>query len=288
MADDMQKKLKILFSTDFSASSRKALKALQTLQHYYELEIYFIHVIDKFWHSWFSSGLYEKEQMHRLESWQLRLENNQLKPENLIVKNNNNVAKTIISEADRLQVDMIVIGGYRPNEYAPRRANSTAKQIVRYAKQTVLLCKKDNLDKVICGIDGSTNSAKALSQTISFCKSTDSSLSIVNILPRIDFNPLGMQNEDIHRKEEEFRQSKKTEINHFLDHFDYSDLNVERHILWGQTPSHVILCMAEDFDYDVIAIGATGQSAISLTHMMMGSTAEQILVNSPSSLLVVR
>lgn len=280
----MHRKLKLLFATKFTVSSKRALQSIQAFQQYYDIEIHLIHVISQFWRSWLSSGLYEKEQMQRLQSWQHRLTPENEQPRQLLIKTDNHPGRTILAEADRLQVDMIAIGGHRKQNTASG-TNRIARQIVKRANQTVLLCKSHAYHKVLCGVDGSTSSAKALSTAIRFCRETNTSLSIANVLPRIDFNPLGMPNEDINKREEEFRKAHIREINAFLDQFDYTGIKVDRHIMWGNT-ARVMLCMVEDFDYDMLVIGATGQSTLS--HVVIGSTAEHILVNCPCSLLVVR
>lgn len=57
--------------------------------------------------------------------------------------------------------------------------------------------------------------------------------------------------------------------------FDFEGVDVEARYRWGE-PSHVVLDTAEDFEYDLIVIGAKGQS--DLQYLLMGSAAEKFSV----------
>ncbi len=278
----MSKVLKTLFAIDFASSSKEALQALRYIQGHYGVELYLMHVITSFWRSWLSSGLHEKEQLQRLESWSSRLREQQLAPDHLIIKTGT-AASAIISEANKLDTDLILIGGHVTKKRFG--TEKTAMMVVRHASQSVLLCKNHVFNKVLCGVDGSKSSARALNQAINVCRANDLSLTIASVLPRLDFNPLGMPNEDIEAREQAYREAKIIEINEFLDHFDFSGVQTNRCYPWGTT-SRVMLNMAFDFDYDLIVIGATGQSILS--NVLMGGTAERILKAAPCSLLITR
>ncbi len=177
------------------------------------------------------------------------------------------------------------MGGGSVDNQGRYRTGSTAESVVRTAQQSVWLCKAEKLNRIVCGVDGSEKSAKALQQAADLARHFSAELTIVYGLPRADFNPLGLTPSEVATKEEEFKQKEIERIEKFLEAFNLDDIKLEILYPWGK-PSHVILDLAEDFDYDLVVVGATGNSR--LKQVLMGSTAEKVLRYVPCSLLVVR
>ena len=94
-----------------------------------------------------------------------------------------------------------------------------------------------------------------------------------------------MSDLEIKKCEEESNQEESKKLDAFLKRFDFSGIKMEKHFTPG-IPAHVVLDRAEDFDHDLIVVGAKGRSL--LHHVLIGSTAEKILRYAPCSLLVVR
>lgn len=279
----MKDKLKVLFATDFFPSSKMAMQTLIELKEKINIDLTLIHVVASFWKNWMSSGLYEKEAWQRLATWQKKITNVN-DPQTLIIENGH-AAEMIIKAAKKLNADMILLGGGDVEYKGVRLTGSASASVVRMSNQTVWLCKKEKINSILCGVDCSKMSAKALNEAIDLCRRFNAKLTIVSVIPLLNFNPLGMEDTEIKKIELDYKNSQSTEITKFLEQFDFSDIEVERHFPWG-SPSHVILNMAEDFNIDLIVIGATGHSQLS--RALMGSTAEKILSHSPSSLLIVR
>jgi nucleotide-binding universal stress UspA family protein len=279
----MIKKIKILFATDFSPATRKVTELVTRLQSKIPCDISFIHVIPSRWKEFFSSGLCKKAALQRLETWQQEI--SKLIDKNKLYVEYGNAADAIVYLSQQLKPDLLVIGGKELDKKGRYKTGATVESVVRYAKQSVLVCKIPSIEKILCGIDGSDNSAAALNEAIKICNLFSASLRLVYVLFKIDFNPLGMSEEEIEKQEEKYRQQKIGETEEFLKRFDFTGIHVEQHFLWGD-PGNVILDMAEDFDQDLIVVGAKGHSL--LHHVLIGSTTEKILRHASCSLLVVR
>jgi len=279
----MASKIKILFATDFSPATRKVTKLIKCLQSKFAGDIAFIHVIPSKWKEFLSNGFCKKEALQRLETWQQEVSKT-INKNNLYIEYGN-AADKIVDLSQQLKVDLIVIGGKGIDKQSRYKTGTTVESVVRYAKQSVWVCKTAKIKKILCGIDGSDNSATALNEAIKLGRLFSASLRLVFVISAIDFNPLGMEEEEVDKKEEEYRQQRIRETQEFLKKFDFTGIHVNQHFLWG-TPANVILDMAEDFSQDLIIIGAKGHSL--LHHVLIGSTAEKILRHSPCSLLVVR
>ncbi len=280
----LKDKLKILFATDFTSSSKKALSFLSTLKKACQLNVYFIHVITSFWRDWLTSGLYEKEALQRLQTWQHKLFPDIDDNDKLLVQKGNS-ADAVLNQAKDIDADLIVLGGEKIDIAGKRTASSyTAEAVVRGAKIPVWICQTDQVKRVLCGIDGSEASAQALRAAVDVCQRFKAKLCIVNVLENVE-TPFGMDPGEIEAAQEQYKADTIEKMKAFLQKIDCDGLEFETFYQWGM-PSKVLLDFAEDFDKDLIVIGAKGASPLS--HVLMGSTASRILRSATCSLLVIR
>lgn len=278
----MRERVKILFATDFSPAAKRATELVKFLQSQLSCEIVFIHVIPSRWKEFWSSGLYKKAAYQRLET--LQQEMSQEADRDKLHIEYGNAADVIVHLSEQLRTDLLVIGGKGLDQQGRYKTGSTVESVVRHSKQSVLVCKTSSIQKILCGIDGSANSASALNEAIRLCNIFSATLQLVFVLSKVDFNPLGMDEDEIQKQEEKYRQQKIAEMQGFLKQFDFTGIQAAEHFLWG-IPANVILDMAEDYNQDLIVVGAKGHSL--LHHVLVGSTTEKILRHTPCSLLVV-
>lgn len=281
----MKNKLKILYATDFQQSSHVALELLKTLRGFYDTDITFMHVVTSFWGDWFTSGLYEKEAQSRLGEWYKKFTSEEVdESRNLVFKGN--AAEFITMQAGLMKADLIVAGGGGdPEVHKNPITGSVAEAIVQFARQSVLLVKKPQIKKIICGVDGSPHSEKALKYAIDLAEKYSASLKVLHVIPNADFNPLGMDKEDIIKNENEFKEKREKEIDEFLSKVDFKKVKPDISHVWG-VASRVLLHTAEDDDADLIVIGATGMGK--LASMVLGTTATKTIRRTPCSIYVVK
>ena len=275
--------LKILFASDFSPNSKNALQFIKNLDDLYSIELTFIHVIQSFWKDWFVSGEYKKEAIQRLVSWQSDLPE-KLQTQKPIIEYGN-PADVILQHSQGKKINLILLGSRAAHDSGRYKTGSTIENVARYAKKSVFICKNNTVSKILCGIDGSEASASALQFAMDLARRFSASLSIVSALPSCECNPLGMSDREIKKCEEESNQEESKKLDEFLKRFDFSGITMEKHFIPG-VPANVVLDRAEDFNHDLIVVGAKGHSL--LHHVLIGSTAEKILRYAPCSLLVVR
>lgn len=278
----MRDKINILFATDFSLGSKIALKTLKLLQKKYQTNVSLIHVVESFWKDWVSDGLYQKEAMQRLHAWQKEYSKED-ESKKLYTKVGN-PADNILDVAQKIKANLILIGGKVTEETSRYKTGTAIESVVRSATSPVWICQRDKISKILCGIDGSSSSAKALQFAIDLSKRFSAELCILHALPSY-LPAYGMTERTIKREEEKFKVENTNKIKKFLELFSLKKIKTETHFQWG-APANIILDHAEDFNYDLIVIGAKGHSM--LHHVLIGSTAEKVLRYTPCSLLVVR
>ncbi len=279
----MKDTLKILFATDFSKSSRVALDMLLAIKKKIKTKVLLIHVIPSFWKNWFASGLYQKEALQRLESWQKKLVG-KIDKKGLFVELGNR-SNAILSKANSTKANLILLASKSDQSEGRYKSGSTAENVVRHSKKSVLICKNKSISNILCGIDGSTISGKGLAFAIDFARQFKAKLTVVYVISRVDGGALGMSKKEVLAEEDKIEEDYKNKIEKFFKKFDFSGVKVEKEFKWG-VPSHVMLDTAEDNEHDMIIVGAKGHSK--LRQVLIGSTAEKVLRFAPCSLLVVR
>ncbi|RDI43373.1 universal stress protein [Aquicella lusitana] len=273
---------KILFATDFSQGAKIAANTLERLDEVYDAEIRLIHVVESYWKNWLSSRQYEKEALERLRSWQKKFFK-KINIEEWYIKTGN-PADMIIQVANRTRASLILLGGRVEDELGRYKSCTTVESVVRFTKRPVWICKTPKVSRILCGIDGSSHSQKTLQFCIDLCWRFSAKLDIVHVMPAY-LPAFGMSVRTMKQEEEKFKAENIKKIERFLAKFDFKGIKYNLFFRSGM-PASVMLDLAEDEGYDLIAIGARGQSI--LRHILLGSTAEKILRYTPCSLLVVR
>jgi nucleotide-binding universal stress UspA family protein len=278
------KHLKVLFATDFSPNAKSSLKSSEHCRAAFHANTHLINVIESFWKGWLTSGLNEKEAVQRLESWQKEFLKEEDKSKLHVEQGN--LSETILSKAKEINADLIMLGSKNIDNKGSRyKSGVTLEAVVRSASQPVLVCKGPIKKKILCAIDISEHSTTTLNWGIDLARTLSCDLTIISVLPKVNFNPLGMSDAEIKKHEDEFEKQQIAKAEAFLATFDFTGITVDKQYPWG-TPSNVILDTAEDNNYDLIVIGARGHSR--LNQVLIGSTAEKVLRHTPCSLLVVR
>lgn len=272
---------KILLASDFSVGSMAALKTLKTIQKKYKTDVSLIHV-NSYWDNFFSNGVCQKEATQRLQSWQKKISKSH-KEKNIFSKIGN-PADSILFTASKIKANLILMGSKSTGESGRYKTGATIESVVRFAKIPVWVSQRDKISKILCGVDGSPTSAKALQFAIDLARRFSAKLCIIHALPNY-MHAFGDSKRTRKYHDEKFKIENTKKIEKFLNTFDFNKVKHEILIQWGE-PSNIILDRAEDYHFDLIVLGATGHSI--LYHMLIGSTTERILRYSPCSLLVVR
>ncbi len=227
----MDQRLKILFPTDFSPSSRTAFETLNILKKIYNIDLSLIHVLISSWNDLASNDFYQIEVMQRLEVWQKEFghANN---PKKLYLEIGN-AAEAIIQTANNQKIELILLGGKSSNQQGRYKTGATVEAVVRYARQSVWIATSTVLSKVICGVDGSVSSAKALKKAIELCQNFSAKLCVVSVISSLDFNPLAITDKEIVSAEEKFRKQTIQTMRAFIKDFNVSANRSRIHLSLG-------------------------------------------------------
>lgn len=256
---------------------------MANLQKVCSLDFSLLHVEASFLTDWFSSGERRETAMQRLQTWAIEL--GKLPEDAELSVEFGKPAQIILNTAERHHADIILLGSNAVPASTRYRVGKVAERVVHDAKQTVWICKTPVVKKILCGYDGSAESGKALQCAIKLCRCFSAQLSILSVLSHSNVNSLGMEDAQLIAHENAHKTKEVERIQNALSAFDLSGIDYTLRTPWGR-PSQLVLDMAEDFQFDLIVVGARGHNP--LHHILIGSTAERILKYAPCSLLVVR
>ena len=273
---------RLLFASDFSESSQEAVGEVAALAQHLGSEVIVTNVQSTQWRVWFSSRLDNRHRAERLEllAERFRARGVPARPE---FAAEGDVARTLVGVAEFEDVDLIAIGATQRPSWPLRR--STAELLVRYARRPVWVSKprarSAGPTHLLCGVDGSAASREALLLANDLVRRLRGRLSVVHAVGNPTFNPLGMAEAEVNEHAGAHRAEVERAITQFVRD---ARVDVEPRFLWGE-PAQVLCAFAEEEGADAIVIGRTGKGA--LQHVLLGSTANQLLRDPCCSLLLL-
>lgn len=278
--------LKILIPTNFILPPQSVTSILGQLGKKRSLDVALIHVIPSMWRNLLKTNpmLEEMKIYQRLGILASKLPKSKKKYKMFISEGN--IADEIISSAKKFKADLILFEEKKSKNIYTRGTSTVAQQIVRYSNKSVFICKSPKLSSVLCAVDGSRSSGNALNVAIQICKLFSSKLIILYALPKIDYNPSGLDEHIVRKLDIEFKKNCINKMDRFLKRFNLNTLKSVNKIYMRNTPASSILEVAEDKNINLIILGAKGHS---LMHdLFVGSTVEKVMPFSPCSLLIIR
>ncbi len=136
---------------------------------------------------------------------------------------------------------------------------------------------------IVVGTDGSPNAETAMEQAIEFTRGSGATVHIVCAFP--GQSPLERIGMTARRESADLRGVAADVLGRGERRFAEAGFTVEKHAREGD-PAHVILDVADEFDAELIVIGARGNSG--LRRFTLGSVASKLSHHAPGSLLIVR
>jgi nucleotide-binding universal stress UspA family protein len=277
--------LKILIPTDLSLPPHSIIATLSRITKMISFEVNLLHVVPPFWQRLFKSDNEVKESTTlKLLNWGVKLPKGK-KPCQIFLAEGN-IAKEIASKAKQLNIDLICFEEKKIANIYSNETSAITQQVVRYSNKSVWICKNTKFTSILCAVDGSRSSQNALNSAIQLCKLFSCKLTILNVLPKIDFNPSGLDEHIVRKLEIDFNKKCIKEIDTFLKRFDLDALKGTKIISMIGSPASTILMMAENKNFDLIVMGAKGNNL--LHDIFVGSTVEKVMPFTPCSLLIVR
>jgi nucleotide-binding universal stress UspA family protein len=207
-------------------------------------------------------------------------------------------AKVIVRLAN--DYDVTVIGARSQYDTTRPGIGSVASRVVEHAPGIVLICREprggSSLRILLC-VDSSRASQQALSALLTYLSTESAEVTLMHVvetpwvnlgLDRDWFDQGGETREQRSsetRLEEELQSEANEIIQDAVDQLTRHGFDVTTVIAEGN-PATEILGQAEQDEYDLIVIGASG--ATDMKHRMLGSVSAKVTAQAPCSVAVVK
>ncbi|MBP1909915.1 universal stress protein [Methanolobus bombayensis] len=141
------------------------------------------------------------------------------------------------------------------------------------------------INKIVLATDGSENVKNAIDWSIEIAKTNDAEIIALYVLP----NPgvtLAMRGENwVKGLHEHLKEEGKDAIQYVVDTGENEGVKVDRMIIEDKNPADAIVDFAKDNNADLIVMGTQGRTGLS--HILLGSVAENVVRHAKRQVLVV-
>lgn len=277
---------KILVAHDFSKSSENVVASAIELAKIFQSTIVPIHVLpDDVVHEKVRSLLNETAKTKLKETAsRIKAEGIAMKKPLLMVGSPH---EAIVRAAVDVNANIILLGSGETRKGDSFRLGTTAERIIQKSEKPVFVIKEDvllNVQQILCPVDFSDASKRALKNAITMTRKFKSELTILAVC-ELQGGSWFLSKSDL-EKENELRYSMhKEQFDAFLKEFNLADLTWSKEAPKGD-PSNEILSIVSRKMIDLLIMGTSGRTG--LNRMLMGSVTEKVVREVPCSFLTIK
>ncbi|MCB0615231.1 MAG: universal stress protein, partial [Phaeodactylibacter sp.] len=266
---------KILLATDLLPSSENVVGNAIALAKAFHSKIILLHVLPDD-----IGNEKAKKLLEDTVSWQLAAVNARIQKEGVnrvepLLEWGEHCNK-IVDTGKRLDVNLILIGAGERDEGQQLRLGSSAEKIIKRSGQPVLVVEPGRplaVKTILCPVDFSDQSRRALKDAIIFARRFEAELTILSVYKPITSSTFSFKYD---WEEENTRIAFKhiAQFNEFLKEFNLRDVNWKKEVRRGK-PDTEIRAEISESNIDLLIMGTTGRSGLS--KMMIGSVTEKVI-----------
>jgi nucleotide-binding universal stress UspA family protein len=262
----------MLVAIDFSKSSENVLKNSIKFAKTFKSEITLIHILPDYIDDEKVSVLVKNASSARLKELSDKINEEGVDVGNPILEYGNYCDK-IVNASDKLNANLIIVGTGEKLKKDAFQLGTTAEKIIKKSSKPVLVVKNDqdsDIQNIICPVDFSEESNRALNSAITLSRMFNAKLLILSVYTF--FQHTYRLDQKIINEQRKLEQEK--ELTKFLKEFNLVDINVVKKIVGGE-PAEEILKAIKKNNSDLLIMGTTGKSGIS--KILMGSVTEKVI-----------
>jgi len=263
----------ILVAIDFNKSSENVLKNSIKFAKTFKSKITLIHILPDDIDNEKVSLLLKKAATAQLKELNDRIISESITTGNPIIEYGN-YCDEIVNASDKINTNLIIVGAGEKLKEDTFQLGTTAEKIIRKSNKPVFVVKNNqtlDIKSIICPVDFSKESKRALNNAIIIARLFDVKLVILSVYSpfRQIFTKLDPVEINEQRKSDLIK-----EFNKFLEEFNLIDVNYIKEIKGGE-PAEEILKAIKNYESDLLIMGTTGKSGIS--KILMGSVTEKVI-----------
>ena len=288
--------MRVLLTTDGSGEATNALRTASRLLNRTSLEVHVLYVQPQP-RAPKSGKIAKREYQHRLAAETKRVLEEAKKVlleegiDALTLCESGSPARIIMQEAE--DYDLTVLGAKGRDVRSEVGLGPVASRLVEHATGCVLIGRKppgDRQARILVPLDGSDGSQKALDALASYFDLESAEITLLHVLETL-WLPSDDEDEAVSDVEENDQVTieLRREAEQLLTQAQMRILPQHPGVTTSTRegiPANEILAEADQGDYDLVVVGATG--ATDMKHSVLGSVSSKVAWNAPCSVLVVR
>ena len=194
-----------------------------------------------------------------------------------------------ISLAEQKDVNLILIND--KDTKADGSNNSidvVTEKLIRKSEKPVWVIKKDSNEipeKILCPIDFSEPSERALTNAIKIARTFQTQLHIINVFTPLQESFSIRLNVDYKKENERLKDENSIKFDEFISQFNLIEVDYKKEVLSGK-PHKRIIEYADNENIDLLFMGTTGKSL--LQRVFIGSVTEMVLRSLPCSIVTTK
>ncbi len=193
----------------------------------------------------------------------------------------------IIDEVETHDYNVIIAGKSSKTESAVYGPGTTVDKLIRKNEVPVWVVKSEPakpIKKIVCPVDFSPSSQRALDNAITLSRRFKAELSILHIYTPVNYSSIWYEIDSIHENEK-LKLQREQEFNDFLKDYDLTDVTYQTVTLEGEVHTKVINYIEQN-DIDLLLMGATGRTGLS--RLLLGSTAVKVTRVAPCNFVTTK
>lgn len=277
---------KILVPIDVNTDSTEQVNAVIKLSNTYKSEIIMIYVFNDTKISDSIKEIVLKSVTESLNEIREILINNKVKvrePEIVYGK----IVDSIVHKANVERVNLVLIGAKEKKKRDKFKLGIVSEQIIRESDAPVWLVNGVNevlISNILCPVDFSEPSKRALTNAILLARNFNASLKIINV-----YEPLEMASKRIKLdlgEENAARLNRvENEMKVFIKQFDLKGVNHTIETKYGKVSERIIKTIKKHH-IDLLIMGTNGRTGLS--RFYMGSVTEEVIREMPCSFITIK
>jgi nucleotide-binding universal stress UspA family protein len=276
----------ILVTVDFSESSDYVIENAIKLAEKFNSHITLMHVIaeehlpDKLDH------FIEESVQSKLEKIASDIKAKGIKLKDSIIEHGTPFEK-IINEAESNDYNVIIAGKSSKTENSAYGPGTTVDKLIRKNEVPIWVVKPEPvkpIQKILCPVDFSDASYRALDNALTLAQRFKASLTILHIYTPVSYSSIWYEADNEHENTILISKQEK-EFQDFLSQFDLKGISYKEVIIIGEV--HVeILNFIKENNIDLLLMGTTGRTGLS--RILMGSSATKVTRESPCNFITTK
>ncbi len=277
---------KILLATDFTKSNQNAIESAICLGKTFQSKIILLHVLPADVGNEKAKLLLDNAAKNELDNIAKHIKREGVEIEDLVLEYGGHLDR-IIRTSERVGANIILIGAGEHVKKKGIKLGTTAQKIIEKSEKPVMVIQSGeylDIHKVICPIDFSDESKRAVKNAITLAHRFDAELTVLSVYEQAYKGPLSI---DIAwgDQDEKLRAKHKANFERFLEDVNFTGLKVQKKIRKGDFAS-IILNTIEKENIDFMVIGATGRTG--LGRFFTGSVTEKVIREVPCSFITMK